>query len=87
LIDSRLPAQKLDRAFLDWITGTGVPFSIVFTKIDKQSAALTQAALAQFQRETLPMLPPETPVFLTSAKTKAGRRELLAFIAEQLADT
>ena len=38
LIDSRHEPQKIDLEFMEWLGENGVPFSIVFTKLDKQSA-------------------------------------------------
>jgi GTP-binding protein len=43
LIDSRLPPQPIDLDFVTWLGDCGVPFSLVFTKADKQSAAKTTA--------------------------------------------
>jgi GTP-binding protein len=86
LIDSRLPSQKIDRAFLDWIAAAGLPFSVVFTKIDKQSASQTQASIARFKAEVLAPLRAGPQIFLASAKTKAGRTELLACLSQLLAD-
>ena len=38
LIDSRHPPQRIDVDFTTWLGGSGVPFSLIFTKADKQSA-------------------------------------------------
>src|SRR5690554_565220 len=35
LIDSRLEPQKIDLEFMEWCGIKGIPFSMVFTKIDK----------------------------------------------------
>ena len=37
LIDSRHKPQKIDLEFMEWLGENGVPFSIVFTKLDKLS--------------------------------------------------
>src|SRR5450432_379713 len=34
LIDSRLPPQRIDLEFLEWLVGRAVPFALVFTKMD-----------------------------------------------------
>ncbi|AOS43215.1 putative GTP-binding protein EngB [Lacunisphaera limnophila] len=80
LIDSRLEPQPIDLAFVEWIIESGVPFAVVFTKTDKQSASQTQASVARFKAVALDDLDPPPPVFLTSSKTKAGRTELLRHI-------
>lgn len=85
LIDSRLPPQAIDLAFLEWLTGAGVPFSLIFTKTDKQSQSATHTAVDRFRQTVLRDLGIEPLIFLTSARTKAGRRELLQHLAGQLA--
>ena len=80
LIVSRLPPQGIDREFITWIAATGKPFSIIFTKADKQSASQTQASVARFQQAVLAHVQPTPATFITSSKTKAGRKELLAHI-------
>lgn len=84
LIDSRLEPQAIDLAFLEWIVEAGVPFAVIFTKSDKQSLSQTQASVARFQSVALADLDPAPPVFISSAKTKAGRTEILRFITAQL---
>ena len=37
LVDIRHEQQKVDRAFIDWLGQSNVPFTIVFTKADKLS--------------------------------------------------
>lgn len=84
LIDSRLPPQDIDRAFVSWIAGSGVPFALVFTKADKQSANQTQSSIARFRQVVLAGLHPMPETFVCSVKTKAGRTEILAHIASNL---
>lgn len=84
LIDSRLPPQSIDVDFLAWLSGERVPFSLVFTKADKQSRTATTNAIDRFRREVLTGIRSEPDVFVTSAKTKSGRQELLQHIAAQL---
>ena len=83
LIDSRHPPQRIDLDFLAWLGGTGVPFSLVFTKTDKQSPAKTLASIALFL-ETLAPLVPALPESLTSsAKTGDGRKDILRVISRE----
>ncbi len=85
LIDSRLEPQAIDLAFVEWIIESGVPFAVVFTKIDKQSQSQTQASIARFGAASgLDQLDPAPEIFVTSSKTKAGRTEILKFIDAQL---
>ena len=80
LIDSRLGPQKIDLEFIEWLGENGIPFALVFTKSDKQSAGKTKQNVERFldtlkeQWEELP------PYFITSAEKKTGRDEVLDYI-------
>lgn len=80
LIDSRLEPQKIDLEFIEWLGENGIPFALVFTKSDKQSAGRTKQNVERFldtlkeQWEELP------PYFITSAEKKTGRNEVLDYI-------
>ncbi len=85
LIDSRLEPQAIDLDFLEWLTDTGVRFAVIFTKIDKQSRSQTQANIARFTAAAaLDELDPAPVYFASSAKTKAGRSDILKYIEQQL---
>jgi GTP-binding protein len=84
LIDPRLPPQGIDIDFLSWLRDERVPFSLIFTKADKQSKSATQTALDRFRQTVLTDHAAEPSIFITSSKTKVGRSELLAHIASQL---
>jgi len=85
LVDSRLEPQAIDLDFLEWLAGTGVPFAIIFTKIDKQSLSQTQSSIARFrQAAALDELDPAPLLFASSAKTKAGRTDILRYIEKKL---
>lgn len=80
LIDSRLEPQKIDLQFIHWLGENGVPFSLVFTKADKQSKGKTAANVEQFLdtlREEWEELPRH---FVSSAVAKTGREEILDYI-------
>ncbi|MEN9841329.1 MAG: hypothetical protein RL376_1129, partial [Verrucomicrobiota bacterium] len=85
LIDSRLEPQAIDLDFLRWLTGCDVEFALVFTKTDKQSATQTRAAVDAFLAAVADFIPEPPAVFISSSTTKAGRKEILAYIAETLA--
>ena len=70
---------------MEWIIEAGVPFAVIFTKIDKQSNNQTQASIDRFIATAgLDQLDPAPEMFATSAKTKAGRSDILKFIEAQL---
>lgn len=83
LIDSRHKPQKIDLEFLEWLGENGVPFSIVFTKTDKQSATATDRQIGEYLTTLLETWEELPPVFRTSSEKGVGREELLDYI-EQL---
>jgi len=85
LIDSRLSPQAIDLQFVRWLGSCGVPFVLVFTKGDKQSLARSQANIDLFKQAMAGSGEELPPVFLSSAKTKGGRQEILGFIEQTLA--
>ena len=48
LVDSRLEPQKIDLQFIEWLGENSVPFALVFTKSDKQSAGKTKQNVERF---------------------------------------
>jgi GTP-binding protein len=84
LIDSRLEPQVIDLAFIEWIVETGVPFAVILTKTDKQSVAQTKENASRFAAVALDGLDPAPATFVSSAKTKAGRTDILNYIAGHL---
>ena len=80
LIDCRIPPQKIDLEFMQWMGENQIPFSMVFTKIDKISSAALQKALLHYRKEMLKTWESMPQVFTTSATGKIGRLELLNYI-------
>lgn len=80
LVDSRLEPQKIDVEFMNWCGEKGIPFSIVFTKIDKLSSSELQKNLARYKKELLKFWEELPPVFTTSSESKFGREKLLNYI-------
>lgn len=80
LLDCRHEPQKIDLEFINWLGENGIPFSIVFTKVDKISKGRlkenTEAYLNKL-RETWDELP---PVFYTSSERKIGGEDILNYI-------
>jgi len=81
LIDSRLPPQEVDKEFIGWMIGIGAPFSLVFTKTDKQSASRTKESIDRYRQTVLVGITPAPAVFASSATDRTGRKEILSFIA------
>jgi GTP-binding protein len=85
LIDSRLDPQPIDLEFLQWLEGCKVPFALVFTKTDKQSATQTRMKMAGFTSAMQAWRAELPPKLVSSAKTGAGRADVLAHIEKVLA--
>lgn len=80
LLDCRLEPQKIDMEFMNWCGEKEIPFSMVFTKIDKVSSSVLQKNLAKYKKEMLKYWEEIPPVFTTSAESKFGREKLLNYI-------
>lgn len=80
LIDSRHSPQKLDLEFINKLGKWNIPFSLVFTKADKENQRIVSANVKDFlakMRETWQFLPQH---FVTSAVKKMGRDKILGLI-------
>jgi GTP-binding protein len=84
LIDARHSPQKIDIDFINQLGKWEVPFSLVFTKSDKETQRTISANVKSFldkMRETWQFLPRH---FVTSAEKKTGREKILDFIEETI---
>lgn len=82
LVDSRLEPQRIDLEFIEWLGENGIPFSIVFTKADKQSHAKTTRNVQAFIKKLEEQWEELPPYFVTSAETGEGRDLLLDYIEQ-----
>lgn len=80
LVDSRHEPQVIDLEFMEWLGENGIPFSIVFTKADKQGPARLQQNIDNYKEKLLESWEELPPVFITSSEKKQGRDELLNYI-------
>lgn len=83
LIDSRHEPMKIDLEFITWLGTNGVPFSIIFTKIDKLSKSTLKQHIEIYKNELQKEWETLPPIFLSSAESKEGKDEILNYI-EQL---
>ena len=77
LIDSRIPPQRIDLEFLEFLGTNGVPICIVYTKTDKEKQREVMAnikAMKAALKEQWEELP---PMYLTSSLTGYGRDGVL----------
>lgn len=80
LLDCRHEAQKIDLEFMEWLGENGVPFSIIFTKIDKISKGRLKENLKAYQDKLLETWEELPPILLSSSEKKEGREEILNYI-------
>lgn len=82
LVDSRHKPQNIDLEFMEWLGENGVPFSIVFTKMDKlgkEAGPRNVRGYLNVLKESWEELP---PYFITSSEDGRGRDEILDYIEE-----
>ena len=80
LLDARLEPQQIDLEFINWCGEKGLPFSMVFTKIDKLSSTALQKNLAKYKKEMLKYWDEIPPLFTSSATSNFGKEPLLNYI-------
>ncbi len=82
LVDSRHKPQKIDMEFITWLGENGVPFSIVFTKLDKLGSMAGVRNVEEYKQALLEQWEELPPVFVTSSVDGRGREELLDYIEQ-----
>lgn len=80
LIDCRHEPQKIDIEFMEWLGENGVPFSIVFTKLDKLSHVKGVESIRVYREKLEEQWEELPPIFLTSSEKRTGRDEVLNYI-------
>lgn len=82
LVDSRHAPQRIDMEFMEWLGENGVPFSIVFTKLDKLTSTAAKKATEVYLTALLERWEELPPVFRTSSQDRRGREAILDYIEE-----
>jgi len=82
LIDCRHEPQKIDLEFMEWLGENDVPFSIVFTKLDKLSHVKGVESIRVYKEKLSEHWEELPPIFITSSEKRTGRDELLGYIEE-----
>lgn len=80
LVDSRHAPQQIDLEFMEWLGENSIPFSLVFTKGDKQGPVKLQENVEAYKNELLKSWEELPPIFITSSQKKQGREEMLDYI-------
>ena len=82
LVDSRLSPQKVDLEFMSYLGENGLPFVLVFTKVDKLNKSERSSFQIKYEDIMLKQWRKMPPVFITSSETSEGREELLNFFEQ-----
>lgn len=80
LIDSRIPPQKIDLAFIQFLGENGVPLTIIFTKTDKENQREVMKNLSAFKQALSASWDELPDIILTSAVSGYGRDKVLDYI-------
>lgn len=80
LVDSRHKPQRIDLEFMEWLGENSIPFSIVFTKGDKQGRGKLKMNVNDYKTEMLKSWEELPPIFVTSAETGLGKEDVLKYI-------
>lgn len=82
LIDSRHKPQKIDLEFMEWLGENEIPFSIVFTKLDKLGINVGKANIGLYKQALSEYWEELPPILLSSSVDQRGRKEILDYIEE-----
>ena len=77
LIDSRIPPQRIDLEFIEFLGQNGIPLTIVYTKTDKEKQREVMSNIRLMKQELKKMWEELPPMLLTSSLTGYGRDALL----------
>lgn len=81
LIDSRIPPQKIDLEFINWLGENQVPLSVIFTKADKVHSPKTVTNINDFKAALSENWEELPEFFITSATKKMGDKEITNYIS------
>ena len=82
LIDSRIPPQRIDLEFIEFLGVNGIPLTLVFTKTDKEKQREVQGNIRLMKSALHEMWEELPPMLFTSAATGYGRDALLSQIEQ-----
>ena len=80
LVDIRHKPQPIDLEFMQWLGENMIPFSIVFTKVDKLRPNAIETHINDYKNILLETWEEMPQYFITSSSKKIGQDELLNYI-------
>jgi GTP-binding protein len=84
LVDASISPQKIDLEFLNWLGEMKIPFSIIFTKSDKEKALAVQKNIKNFKNKMLENWESLPNMILTSSEKRRGAPEIMEFIKQSM---
>lgn len=82
LLDCRHDPQKIDLDFMLRLGIEGIPFAIIFTKVDKLSQSRLKENIGAYTSKLLEFWETLPPIFYTSSEHRNGREEVLDYIEQ-----
>lgn len=80
LVDSRIEPQKIDLDFINHLGELQIPFSVIFTKVDKINSSTLEKNLQVYKEKLSEQWEELPPIFVTSSEKQVGKDELLDYI-------
>lgn len=80
LVDSRIEPQKIDLEFINHLGELQMPFSIIFTKVDKIKDIELQRNLQAYKEKLAEEWDEMPNIFITSSEKEVGKDEVLNYI-------
>jgi GTP-binding protein len=77
LVDLRIPPQKLDLEFMEWLGMSGLSITILYTKADKLTKVAAAKQLEVHKKTMLETWEEMPPSIVTSAQTGRGAESVL----------
>ncbi|MCO5231393.1 MAG: ribosome biogenesis GTP-binding protein YihA/YsxC [Chitinophagales bacterium] len=82
LLDGSIGPQKIDMEFLQWLGQEGIPFSIIYTKTDKENQNVISKNIQTIKKRILQDWEAMPLQFATSSTKGRGREEILDYIEQ-----
>jgi len=82
LLDCRHNPQKVDLEFMEWLSSKGIPFVMIFTKIDKLGSAQLAKNLKTYKMKMLNKWESLPGIYTSSSSTNLGRDNILQFVED-----
>ncbi len=82
LVDSRHEPLDIDLIFMQELAENGLPFSIVFTKSDKNKSRVLEEKIENYKRTLSQSWEELPPIFVTSSETGLGSDKILKYVSQ-----